>query len=361
MASSTGSTFYMQSMMSSEDFAGDFSAAADQPIPRPEQDIFVGNLGRYTQEEVLGSGSFGLVIRAIDQEAQPPVHVAIKLLPRGNFIKNFKTYVNREILHQSSLKHPFIISLREVFLTPTHLAIAMEYAKGGNLFHYVLQHKPLCRLSEAKAQWIFQQLIIGLDYCHRRGVANRDLKLENLLLDREGNTGIRPLLKICDFGFSKHEMNSSAKTSVGTPIYMAPEIIYGSNRYDAKMADLWSCGIILYAVLFGRYPFDAQDRDYARKIVNADYEVPVDVPVNPECVDLLLRILVADPAERLSIEDIKMHPWFLRDLPRGALDMNDFYLQAPPFLEQYKEGVNSLMEQAQLVGQAADPLLCLKT
>ncbi len=63
---------------------------------------------------MLGSGSFGLVIRAIDQEAQPPVHVAIKLLPRGNFIKNFKTYVNREILHQSSLKHPFIISLREV-------------------------------------------------------------------------------------------------------------------------------------------------------------------------------------------------------------------------------------------------------
>ncbi len=102
------------------------------------------------------------------------------------------------------------------------------------------------------------------------------------------------------------------------------------------MADLWSCGIILYAVLFGRYPFDAQDRDYARKIVNADYEVPVDVPVNPECVDLLLRILVADPAERLSIEDIKMHPWFLRDLPRGALDMNDFYLQAPPFLEQVR-------------------------
>ena len=100
------------------------------------------------------------------------------------------------------------------------------------------------------------------------------------------------------------------------------------------MADLWSCGIILYAILFGRYPFNAQDRDYARKIVNADYEVPGDVPVNPECVDLLLRILVADPAERLSIEDIKMHPWFLRDLPRGALDMNDFYLQAPPFLEQ---------------------------
>ena len=176
---------------------------------------------------MLGNGTFGLVIQARDNEAQPPVDVAIKLLPRGNFIKNFKTYVNREILHQSSLKHPFIISLREVrhmssahgpscmrdgvhgcwislvhndqgyptvrfgllcmsylglsgmsevqvFLTPKHLAIAMEYAKGGNLFHYLLQHGPHCRLTEAKAQWIFQQLIIGLDYCHRRVCSSGD-------------------------------------------------------------------------------------------------------------------------------------------------------------------------------------------
>lgn len=73
-----------------------------------------------------------------------------------------------------------------------------------------------------------------------QGVANRDLKLENLLLDRDGCDGTRPLLKICDFGYSKHEMNSSAKTGVGTPIYMAPEIIYGSNRYDAKARDSFS-------------------------------------------------------------------------------------------------------------------------
>ena len=149
------------------------------------------------QTGVLGQGTFWMVIRATDPESDPPADVAIKLLPRGTFIKNFKTYVKREILHQSSLKHPFIVSLREVcpgmscsppfhfsyagehretgpacaaqvFLTPTHLAIAMEFAQGGDLFRYVLRHHPICRLSEAKAQWIFQQLIIGLDYCHRR-------------------------------------------------------------------------------------------------------------------------------------------------------------------------------------------------
>ena len=68
-----------------------------------------------------------------------------------------------------------------------------------------------------------------------QGVANRDLKLENLLLDRDGRDGTRPLLKICDFGYSKHEMNSSAKTGVGTPVYMAPEVILGDNKYDAKV------------------------------------------------------------------------------------------------------------------------------
>jgi serine/threonine protein kinase len=72
----------------------------------------------------------------------------------------------------------------------------------------------------------------------KQGVANRDLKLENLLLDRDGRDGTRPLLKICDFGYSKHEMNSSAKTGVGTPVYMAPEVILGDSKYDAKVRDL---------------------------------------------------------------------------------------------------------------------------
>ncbi len=99
------------------------------------------------------------------------------------------------------------------------------------------------------------------------------------------------------------------------------------------MADIWSCGIILYAMLFGRYPFNARERDYAKKIVKAQYVVPEDIPVSSECVDLLTRVLVADPNARLSMEDIKMHDWFIQDLPKDALDMNDFYLQVPQYLD----------------------------
>ena len=103
-----------------------------------------------------------------------------------------------------------------------------------------------------------------------------------------------------------------------------------------QMADIWSCGIILYAMLFGRYPFNARERDYARKIVSAQYVLPSDVPVSAECADLLTRVLVADPHVRLSMDDIKRHPWFNQDLPGGALQMNNFYLQAPPFLDMVR-------------------------
>jgi serine/threonine-protein kinase SRK2 len=101
----------------------------------------------------------------------------------------------------------------------------------------------------------------------------------------------------------------------------------------AQLADIWSCGIILYAMLFGRYPFNARERDYARKIVAAQYVMPSDVAVSADCADLLTRLLVADPGARLPMEAIKRHPWFLQELPPGALDMNEYYLKAPPVLD----------------------------
>lgn len=100
-----------------------------------------------------------------------------------------------------------------------------------------------------------------------------------------------------------------------------------------QLADIWSCGIILYAMLFGRYPFNARERDYAKKIVKAEYVLPSDIPVSRECADLLTRVLVAKPSERLPMDAIKMHPWFIQDLPKDALFMNEFYLRAPQYLD----------------------------
>jgi serine/threonine-protein kinase SRK2 len=211
------------------------------PFPTPKKLPQIG---------VIGSGTFGVVIKALDvRDAASPVEVAVKMLPRGNLVRAYRTYVKREIVHHSSLRHPLVIRLHEVLLTPHHLCISMEYAKGGDLHSY-LQRRPGCKLPEGEARWLFQQLILGLEYCHSRGVANRDLKLENLLLD---DAGPRPLLKMCDFGYSKHELNSSAKSGVGTAMYMAPEVILGKTKYDAKKADVWSAGVMMYQLLTGKH------------------------------------------------------------------------------------------------------------
>jgi serine/threonine-protein kinase SRK2 len=114
----------------------------------------------------------------------------------------------------------------------------MEYAAGGDMFQYV---KARGGLDEGDARWFFQQLLIGIDYCHRMGVVNRDVKLENTLLDG----GALPLVNICDFGYSKNEKDSLPKSSVGTPGYTAPEVLSNARTYDGCAADVWSSGVML--------------------------------------------------------------------------------------------------------------------
>lgn len=140
---------------------------------------------------------------------------------------------------RTQLRHPHVIQFKEAFLTSEHVCIAMEYATGGSLFHYVQKQS---RLKEAVARWFFQQLVIGCDYCHKRGVANRDIKLENTLLQKVNGLPL-PLLKICDFGYSKADFKSAAKSKVGTLTYMAPEVLVNRDgRYDGKVG--WSCWLI---------------------------------------------------------------------------------------------------------------------
>jgi serine/threonine-protein kinase SRK2 len=246
--------------------------------------------------------------------------------------------------------HPHVIQFKEVFLTPTHLAIAMEYAPGGDLFSYVSARGGL---SEDDTRWFFQQLIIGLDYCHRMGVVNRDIKLENTLLDG----GARPLLKICDFGYSKNEKDSLPKSKVGTPGYTAPEVVSNARHYDGRAADVWSAAVMLYVMLFCEYPFEragdaaAGVNKFARvldRIRRVDYHFPSSIPVSDACKDLISRILVADVGARLTIEQIQAHPWYTTDLPPGVTSMNEQCLA----LRGQSAGTQSEAEIQRVVMQA---------
>jgi serine/threonine-protein kinase SRK2 len=238
-------------------------------------------------------------------------------------LRSVNRYVEAEILNHRSLRHPHVIEFKEVFVTSEYICIAMEFASGGSLFTYVQR---AVRLKEAAARWFFQQLIIGLDYCHRRGVVNRDIKLENTLLQMVAGLPL-PLLKICDFGYSKAHHMSAPKSKVGTLAYMAPEIIKATGNYDGKLADIWSCGVMLYVMLFGQYPFETQApggpkmeadrriRAMMDRIVALQWSIPDGVEISAECRDLLGRMLVRDPDARISMAEIHKHPWFTANLP----------------------------------------------
>ncbi|KAF8405823.1 hypothetical protein HHK36_007900 [Tetracentron sinense] len=177
----------------------------------------------------IGSGNFGVARLMRNKETRELV--AIKYIERGRKIDE---NVAREIINHRSLRHPNIIRFKEasifflVVLTPTHLAIVMEYAAGGELFERICKAG---RFSEDEARYFFQQLISGVNYCHFMQICHRDLKLENTLLD--GSPA--PRLKICDFGYSKSSLlHSRPKSTVGTPAYIAPEV-FSRREYDGKV------------------------------------------------------------------------------------------------------------------------------
>ncbi|KAK9804446.1 hypothetical protein WJX73_002124 [Symbiochloris irregularis] len=297
-----------------------------QDFPNP----LAGN-PKYQTVRELGAGSFGIVQLAINK--QTGEQVAVKFLPRGP--DKVTKHVERELRSHSSFCHPHVVLFKEVFLTQSHLAIVMEFCSGGDLFQYVRDRGPL---REDEARRFLQQLVIGLDYCHRMGVVNRDIKLENALLDRN-----KRLLKITDFGYAKTAADSLPKSEVGTPNYAAPEVISGIRRtYDGTKADVWSCGVMLYIMLFHVYPFERPDdppgpRGFAKvleRTQNVDYRIPSNPRISSACRDFLSHLLVADPDQRLSTAAIMEHPWFCQGLPPGVKSLNDECLRLKPSMEQ---------------------------
>ncbi|KAF3788441.1 Serine/threonine-protein kinase [Nymphaea thermarum] len=207
--------------------------------------------------------------------------------------------------------------------------------------------------------------LFAVKYIERgqKEVCHRDLKLENTLLD--GSTA--PRLKICDFGYSKSSvLHSQPKTAVGTPAYIAPEVL-ARREYDGKIADVWSCGVTLYVMLVGAYPFeDPEDPKNFRKtitrILGVHYSIPNYVRVSAECRHLLTRIFVANPEKRITIPEIKSHLWFLMNLPLELMEggagncVNDDPEHPPQSIEEIMRIVQEAQKPAE-VSQLSGHLL----
>lgn len=296
---------------------------------------------RYQLVRDLGSGNFG--VAKLMRDTTTGELVAIKFIERGERVDR---NVERELCNHRMLNHPNIVGFKEVFLTPLHLGIVMEFAAGGELFERIVRAG---RFSEDEARYFFQQLISGVDYCHDSGVCHRDLKLENTLLD--GNPA--PRLKICDFGYSKSAFDSQPKSTVGTPAYIAPEVLQ-RKEYNGQPADVWSCGVTLYVMLVGAYPFeDPQDprnfRKTIQRIMGVKFSFPPGLRISPECQDLISRIFVASPAHRITIADIRRHPWFLRNLPAELANPETFVKNPEP--QQSIDDIRLLIRAARTLDQ----------
>lgn len=185
--------------------------------------------------------------------------------------------------------------------------LILEYVQNGELFDYLVSKG---RLSVEEALQYFQQIISAVDYCHRFNIAHRDLKPENLLLDRDNN------IKVADFGMAAWEGGvGMLETSCGSPHYASPEVVQGKS-YKGCTSDIWSCGVILYALLVGRLPFDDENiRHLLEKVKRGKYVMPDDIPLGAQ--HLLSRMLETDVDKRITMKEILVHPWFTFRPPKS--------------------------------------------
>ncbi|BGP27595.1 CAMK/CAMKL/Kin4 protein kinase [Rhodotorula toruloides] len=311
------------------------------PHPMPRQKIY---FGPYILLQTLGEGEFGKVKLGVHAERWGE-DVAIKLIKRGNVDTVQRgEKVRREIEVLKMVRHPNIVRLYDVIETEKYIGIVLEYASGGELFDHILAHR---YLKERDASRLFAQLISGVGYLHSKGVVHRDLKLENLLLDRNRN------VIITDFGFANRFNDAHVDlmaTSCGSPCYAAPELVVSDGKYVGTAVDVWSCGVILYAMLAGYLPYDDDPANPEGDNINLLYKYILSTPltfpdwITDEPRDLLLTMLVPDPTKRCTIHEVMRHSWLRRYAPAFEKTVDELEFQAQE-LERHKRHALEVQRQ----------------
>uniref|UniRef100_A0A8R1XVH5 non-specific serine/threonine protein kinase n=1 Tax=Onchocerca volvulus TaxID=6282 RepID=A0A8R1XVH5_ONCVO len=225
--------------------------------------------------------------------------VAVKIVNKEKLSESVLQKVEREIAIMKLIEHPNVLHLYDVYENKKYLYLLLEHVSGGELFDYLVRKG---RLMAKEARRFFRQIISALDFCHAHNICHRDLKPENLLLDDRNN------IKVADFGMASLQVEGSMlETSCGSPHYACPEVIRG-EKYDGRKADVWSCGVILYALLVGALPFDDDNlRNLLEKVKKGVFHIPHFVPA--DCQNLLRTMIEVDPQKRLSLSEVFKHPW----------------------------------------------------
>ncbi|XP_017632202.1 CBL-interacting serine/threonine-protein kinase 7-like [Gossypium arboreum] len=278
-------------------------------------------LGKYQLGRLLGRGSFAKVHEATSLDDDNTV-VAVKIIDKTKTVDAaMEPRIIREVSAMRRLQHhPNILKIHEVMATKTKIYLVMELASGGELFTKVLRRG---RLDEPVARRYFSQLVSALHFCHQNGVAHRDVKPQNLLLDRNGN------LKVSDFGLSAlpEQLNDGLlHTACGTPAYTAPEVVRRKG-YDGSKADAWSCGVILFVLLAGYLPFD--DSNLAamyKKIHRREFLFPA--WVSKQAKGIIWQLLDPNPETRMSMVKLMETSWFKRTVTTLRPSLSDNHLES---------------------------------
>ncbi|WAR25016.1 NUAK1-like protein [Mya arenaria] len=272
---------------------------------------------RFELKKTLGEGTYGKVKLAVEKTTGQ--QMAIKYIKKSKIRDEHDLdRIRREIKIMSTLQHQNIVNVKEVFENKDKIILVMECADGGELYDYINDHT----LTERDARTIFRNIVSAIKYCHQSGIAHRDLKLENILLDRNNNA------KIADFGLSNYFTGQDfLKTYCGSPLYASPEIVNGQPYYGPEV-DCWSLGVVLYTLVYGTMPFDGTNFKRLRtQITTGDYYEP-DKP--SEAAGLIRHLLTVNPAKRATIEDICAHWWV--NLGYSVMPDNEPYI--PPTVLQ---------------------------
>ncbi|XP_067908045.1 NUAK family SNF1-like kinase 1 [Heterodontus francisci] len=283
---------------------------------------------RYQILQTLGRGAYGKVKKA--QETATGRTVAIKSVRKDKVQEELdRIHIMREMEIMSTLNHPNIIRIYEVFENKDKIIIVMDYCSNGELYDYVNEHH---RLSEHEARKAFRQIVSAIHYCHKKGIVHRDLKLENILLDEDFN------VKLADFGLSNlYHKDGLLETYCGSPLYASPEIVNGLP-YKGPEVDCWALGVLLYTLVYGTMPFDSRSyKTLTQQISRGEYRKP---PQTSDACGLIDWMLSVNSEKRATIEDIANHWWINWGYDTPICDCNSDKDCHSPLLARYIDWQN---------------------
>mmetsp|Transcript_21948 Transcript_21948/g.40066 ORF Transcript_21948/g.40066 Transcript_21948/m.40066 type:complete len:480 (-) Transcript_21948:22-1461(-) len=249
----------------------------------------------------IGRGAYSKVILATHKLCDLPV--AIKAIAKERLESDaVRKRVFQEVMVLKKIQHPRVVKVLEVYEAEKHMLIVLEHMAGGDLQQFL---KTKGRVTEGEGRQIFRQIVEGVSAVHSRRILHRDLKLDNILLDR-----LYSKVKICDFGICRVIKNDQIlNDKSGTPAYVAPEVIAGQG-YEGYSSDVWSLGVLLYALLTGTFPFSADTLPDLNKIILTGHYPPPPEGISSHARELIARMLNLVPSRRIKVKEILRHPWF---------------------------------------------------